>query len=191
MKKSSVYTKGGDKGETSLVSGARVPKSDIQINLYGEVDTLNSHIGYFLSLLKKDGLEDDRITSLSSKIQHNLFNLGSLLACEAENWEKFKLPTVAEDIVELMEAQIDAFDSELPTLKNFVLPGGSPAGSYSHVVRTSCRQVERLLINFQREGNEIPHLSIEFLNRLSDYFFVMGRFVSNKLGFEEVLWKKD
>lgn len=183
MKKSSVYTRGGDEGKTSLVSGARLTKGDSQIDLYGEVDELNSHIGYFLSL---DG--DSVINKgLNEKIQSALFDLGSRLACEPENWEKFKLPSLTNSLIEDIEREIDLLDSGLEKMKYFILPSGSKCGSYGHIVRTVSRRVERKLVRFSQE-NTIPTNSLELLNRLSDYYFVLSRFINKSDNMSETSW---
>lgn len=182
MSKSKLYTRTGDKGETSLVSGKRIPKADPQIDLYGDVDELNSHIGYLLSLLPKS-LNDDRDLLIS--IQHNLFNLGSMLACEKENWEKYKLPTISSSLLLGIERRIDTLDNELEPLKNFILPGGSKVGAYAHICRTFTRRVERKLTVF----NDRPESSVEVLNRLSDYFFVFSRYINNLESMPETIWE--
>jgi cob(I)alamin adenosyltransferase len=183
VKKSSVYTKGGDKGQTSLVSGARLEKSNPRIDLYGEVDELNSHIGYLLSLDGAKYLD----SALNQKIQSALFDLGSRLACESENWTKFKLPELTEKLLSQIEKEIDSLDSNLTKMKFFVLPAGNAAAAYGHVVRTVTRRVERRLVDFSL-GNEIPHLSLELLNRLSDYFFVVSRYINYKEKISETSW---
>jgi cob(I)alamin adenosyltransferase len=183
MTKSSVYTRGGDKGKTSLVSGARLPKGDERIDLYGEVDELNSHIGYLLSLDNSNLIN----MQLIRKIQSALFDLGSRLACESENWEKFKLPEITSVLIQKIEGEIDLLDGELPKMKFFVLPAGSPAAAYGHVVRTVTRRVERKLVKFS-EAHTIPALSVELINRLSDYFFVISRYINMKTNVSETSW---
>ena len=178
-----VYTKTGDKGETSLVGGSRVLKSDLQIDLYGEVDELNSRIG--LLVVHTD---DDKAVVLLRKIQSCLFDLGSNLACEEEKKEKFNLPQLAENEVKEIESEIDRINAYLPELKNFILPGGSVASSFAHLCRTSCRRVERLLVGFSSQG-ELPAFSLEYMNRLSDYFFVLARFLNLQKSVEDIPWK--
>ena len=184
---SKVYTKSGDKGETGLVGGTRVSKSDLRIDLYGEVDELNSFLGMALSFLEKEVLDSQG--KVLSQIQHKLFDLGSNLACEIEKRSQFQLPQIKEEDIELLESSIDLMDGELEALKNFVLPGGHKAASTFHVCRTVCRKVERKIIAFNMEsGEELPENSQRYLNRLSDYFFVISRFVNLKANVEEVLW---
>lgn len=187
MAKSNVYTGTGDKGETSLVSGNRVPKSSYRINLYGEVDELNSFIGLLSSHLAKSNKFSHAI-ELISKVQHSLFDLGSNLACEKGYREKFKLPVIEESLINEIEQAMDELDSKLPKLKTFVLPGGHDAASTAHICRTVCRRVERQLVQFHNEYAEDPEHSIRLLNRLSDYFFILSRYINFEEKYEEVLW---
>lgn len=188
MKKSSVYTKGGDKGETSLVSGSRISKGEELINLYGDLDGLNSHIGYLISLVKDESELSKKIGAYFPALQSALFDLGSKLACESEFWEKFKLPNISPTLLTDTERLIDEMDEQLPKLKAFILPGGNQAASYGHIVRTECRKVERELVSFKGDGNTIPELSLELLNRLSDFFFVYARYLNLLDGGAEVKW---
>ncbi len=186
--KSKVYTKGGDRGETGLVGGTRVSKSDQRIDLYGEVDELNSWVGVVVSHLDNK-LFINEIESLKT-IQNLLFDLGSNLACEAEKRKAFKLPAIKEKSISNIELAIDRLDSECPKLTNFILPGGGAAASFLHLSRTVCRKVERKLIQYQKTtGEELPENSVKFINRLSDFFFVLSRYVNLKMGESEVLWK--
>lgn len=191
MEKSKIYTRSGDKGETSLVSGARVSKGDVQIELYGEVDQLNSEIGHFVALLNESALNEPRLLDLIKHVQNTLFDLGSLLACEPDNWSKYNLQLINTETIAHVEKIIDELDSVTPKIKNFILPGGSLAGSYAHVVRTTCRRVERLHIRYHADGNIVPDNSIELLNRLSDFFFVAARFVNNQLNCKEEIWSQN
>lgn len=191
MKKSSLYTKTGDKGETSLVSGTRISKGDVRIDLYGEVDQLNSEIGHLVALINEARLNEPRLLSVIKDIQNTLFDLGALLACESDSWAKYNLQIITNEVIEKIERIIDELDSVTPPLKNFVLPGGSLAGSYAHVVRTTCRKVERLHIKYHMEGNIVPENSLELLNRLSDFFFVTARFINNQLNCKEEIWTKN
>ncbi len=192
-KKSAVYTRSGDKGETSLVSGSRLAKDDFRIELYGDVDELNSHLGHGISLLAPAKIMNDDFYMLMSQVQSSLFDLGSQLACESEHWEKFQLPQIETSLINDLEKNIDLMDEELPKLKSFILPGGSQAASYFHIVRTVCRRVERKLVHFSNDGHALPQNSLSLLNRLSDYFFVLGRYINFKMSIAEVLWqaKKD
>jgi cob(I)alamin adenosyltransferase len=186
--KSKVYTKGGDQGETGLVGGTRVSKSDQRIDLYGEVDELNSWVGVVVSHLDNK-LFINEIESLKT-IQNLLFDLGSNLACESEKREAFNLPAIKEKSISNIELAIDRLDSECPKLTNFILPGGGAAASFLHLSRTVCRKVERKLIQYQKTtGEELPENRVKFINRLSDFFFVLSRYVNLKMGESEVLWK--
>jgi len=188
-KKSSIYTKSGDKGKTSLVGGKRVSKSDISLALYGEVDELNSWVGVLISEMEGKDYIKNQVSSLK-KVQSSLFNLGSNFACEPEKRSSFKLPQLVEADVVKIEHEINEMDNDLKELKNFILPGGSRLSSFLHVSRTVCRRVERILITYsEKDNNFVPDFSIEFINRLSDYFFVFSRWVNFKEGREEELWK--
>lgn len=185
MKKSKIYTKTGDSGETGLVSGNRIIKSDLRIDLYGELDELNSRVGFCCSLLN----QHQDILQFLQVIQSALFDLGSNMACEFENRSKFNLPQLDQKLIESIESQIDRMDKELPVLKNFILPGGSQAVSSIHLARTCTRTVERKLIHYEHlTSEELPVLSIVFLNRLSDYFFVLARYVNHLENGKEITW---
>ena len=189
MKKSKVYTKTGDQGETGLVSGNRTLKSDARIELYGELDELNSRIGVSCSELSSE-ISFQQIVNFLHHVQSAIFDLGSNLACEVENREKYKLPQISNEFIEDIELEIDKLDSELPTLKNFILPGGSKIASTIHLCRTNARSVERKLVHyFDVTKEELPENSLIFLNRLSDYLFVLARYVNKVKGVEEITWK--
>lgn len=189
MKKSKVYTKTGDQGETSLVSGHRLLKSDPRIDLYGELDELNSRVGLATSYLSGETALASTIDFLHH-IQSAIFDLGSNLACEPENREKFKLPKISTEFITDLEHEIDRLDHELEPLKNFILPGGSIAAAALHVCRTGARTMERKLVCFEAATREeLPANSIIFLNRVSDYFFILARYVNKQQRREEILWK--
>lgn len=189
MKKSKIYTKTGDKGETGLVSGNRTSKSDIRIDLYGELDELNSRIGMSCSKLSQE-LEFQQIVNFLHHIQSAIFDLGSNLACEVENRAKYKLPQISDEFVRDLELEIDRLDHELQPLQNFILPGGTVLAASIHLCRTNVRTVERKLIQFfESTQEELPLNSIIFLNRLSDYFFVLARYVNKIKSVEEIEWK--
>lgn len=189
MKKSKIYTKTGDKGETGLVSGNRTSKSDIRIDLYGELDELNSRIGLSCSKLAQE-LEFQQTVNFLHHIQSAIFDLGSNLACEVENRAKYKLPQISDEFVKDLELEIDRLDHELPPLQNFILPGGTVVAASIHLCRTNVRTVERKLIQFfESTKEELPLNSIIFLNRLSDYFFVLARYVNKIKSVEEIEWK--
>jgi cob(I)alamin adenosyltransferase len=189
VKKSKIYTRSGDKGETSLVSGTRTRKSDLRISMYGEVDELNSRIGWVLSLLR---LSQDyqRVVERLERIQSSLFDLGSNLACEEVKRTEWKLPQVTAQNVLDLESDIDEMDQVLEPLKNFILPGGHQRSAAIHLCRTCTRSVERRMVDFKLEtGEELPENGPEFINRLSDYFFVLARWINKKEGVIETPWK--
>lgn len=186
-----VYTKTGDKGETGLVGGARVSKNDARLDVYGGTDELNSHIGMISALLMQGkGYEKD--LELLSAIQSALFVLGSNLASESASREKFKLPRLQEALVRQLERAIDEYEKELTPLKNFILPGGVPAAAATQIARAVCRRVERSFVAFVAlMPEEEPVLGLEFLNRLSDFLFVLSRVINHRAGHEEPIWKAD
>lgn len=185
MKKSSVYTRGGDKGETSLVSGNRVSKGSSRIDLYGEVDELNSVIGIAYASLVDKKIDED--LELVQQIQSSLFDLGSNLACEVEFQQKYKLPQIPSEFIEKIESRIDEMDSVCPKIKYFILPTGDITASYLHLARTVCRRVERKMVEFS-STEKLPVNSLEYVNRLSDFLFIFSRYVNMKMKVEEVAW---
>lgn len=176
-----IYTKTGDKGETSLFGGTRVSKADDRLEAYGTIDELNAHIG-----LIRDTQTSLERRELLKEIQDRLFTIGSHLATDKES-KKSQLPDLHESDVELLENQMDALDKKLPEMKSFILPGGHVHVSYCHIARCVCRRAERLTIKMS-ESVEIEPIIIRYLNRLSDYLFVMGRKMAIELGVEEVPW---
>lgn len=189
MKKARIYTKTGDAGETGLVSGKRILKSDPRIDLYGELDELNSRIGYASSLLAED-LYFQKTLDFLHHVQSTIFDLGSNLACEPEKRAEYHLPQVTNDFIKDLEEEIDRMEHDLEPLKNFILPGGTSAAAAFHLCRTNARTVERKLVRFHVEAHEdLPLNSVVFLNRLSDYFFVLSRFINKHQKGQELLWK--
>lgn len=187
MKKSSIYTKTGDTGTTGLVGGSRVKKSDNRIHLYGEVDELNASIGIAISFLDE---KFDR--NFLTCIQKTLFDIGSNLATEKEKRIQFKLPQVLDTTISEIEQEIDDLDSSLPLLTNFILPGGDKAAACFHLARTICRRVERNMVDFEdRFNGEVPYNVLVFMNRLSDYFFVLSRYLNKQKGISEIDWIAD
>ncbi|MDH4467752.1 MAG: cob(I)yrinic acid a,c-diamide adenosyltransferase [Bacteriovoracaceae bacterium] len=194
--KSGIYTKTGDGGTTSLVGGTKVLKDHDQIDSYGNVDELNSVIGL---LRNKMGLAHGE-QNLLFKMQNELFVLGSILATEVEKREMFKLPTLSKDFISEIESHIDVMDSKLEKLKNFILPGGDEASCVAHLARTVCRRTERSMVKLsQLDGDSVgmtsendhlvPPLAIQLINRLSDYFFVLARFLNHESGIDDVIWR--
>ncbi len=179
---SKIYTKTGDGGRTSLLGGKKVPKSDQRIDAYGNVDELNSFIGY----LKDQPEVVPRIGNQFYWVQEHLFSIGSVLATESD-FSGFELPKVTEDHIKQLEAWIDKYTQELPELKNFILPGGHQVVSLCHVCRTVCRRAERGVVALA-ENEPVDDLIVKFLNRLSDYFFVMSRKLAKDLDAPEIPW---
>ncbi len=188
MSKSNVYTRTGDSGETSLVSGTRVSKGSHRLHIYGEVDELNSHLGMAHSLMKSHKVGKEELVFIED-IQARLFDLGSNLACESENAKKYNLPQLADSTVMDIEEKIDELDAQLPPLKNFILPGGHPVASSFHIARTICRRIERNFVSFNEENpNQLPTNAMIFINRLSDYLFVMARYSNHITKESEIVW---
>lgn len=184
MKKAAVYTRTGDKGTTGLVGGTRIKKSDPRIHLYGEVDELNSHIGMAMSLL-----DSDFDITLLLQIQSSLFDLGSNLACEKEQRVNFKLPQIQDASIQRLEKDIDQMDAQLIPLKHFILPGGHPSAAAFHICRTVCRRIERQMVDFEdQHPGEIPDKAMIYINRLSDYFFILSRYINSTKKIEEPIW---
>ncbi len=179
-----IYTKTGDKGSTSLIGGVRVPKSHIRIESYGTVDELNSYIG-----MVSDAAKDSSITEWLREVQDRLFTIGSVLATNPVKEVKMKLPDVHDTDVTWLESCIDKMNEELPEMKSFVLPGGHIASSTCHVARCVCRRAERICVAMQEQEEFIPQLIIQYLNRLSDFLFVMARYIAHKNGAEDIPWR--
>ena len=177
-----IYTKTGDQGITSLFGGKRVSKADLRIDAYGTVDELNSFVG-----LVRDQEVNKQRTDVLVRIQNTLFVVGSILATEPGN-TKVKIPAIAEDDVQFLENEIDAMEADLPPLRSFILPGGHTAVSFCHVARTVCRRAERLVAALHAQES-VEMLVLKFLNRLSDYLFVLSRKMTFELGAEERPWK--
>lgn len=177
-----IYTKGGDKGKTSLVGGTRVSKYSLRIESYGTIDELNSHIG-----LIRDTVEDSYIKEQIVEIQDRLFTIGSNLASEPRN--KTPLPPIHLKDITYLEEKIDEMDSELEPLRKFVLPGGHLTVTYCHICRTICRRAERLIVGLlSEEGIIVDENIIPYINRLSDYLFVLSRLMAKRLNAEEIAW---
>lgn len=178
-----IYTKTGDKGQTSLIGGRRVSKADLRIDAYGTVDELNSWIG----LVRDQAINEVR-RDLLKEIQDRLFTVGATLATDPDKAIKRAIPDIISDDIGLLEQAMDAMDTELPPLRTFILPGGHAAVSYCHLARTVCRRAERLVISLN-EQSPVDELVLQYLNRLSDYLFVLSRKMAQELSAEEVAWK--
>lgn len=179
-----IYTKTGDSGKTSLIGGTKVPKSDLRIETYGTVDELNSYLG-----LVADQITDAESKAVLKEVQDRLFTIGSSLACDPEKEPAMKLPDLKEEDITYLEKQMDKMNEQLPAMKNFILAGGHVAISTTHVARTVCRRAERLCVNMQQHELFIDPLVIKYLNRLSDYLFVLARYLGHLLNVPEVSWK--
>ena len=179
-----IYTKTGDKGKTSLIGGTKVPKSHIRIEAYGTVDELNSCIG-----LVSDHLSDAHTKTILKEIQDRLFTIGSSLACDPDKEPLMKIPDLKETDITLLENEMDAMNNILPPMKFFVMPGGHVAVSTTHIARCVCRRAERLCVNMQEHELFVEPLVIKYLNRLSDYLFVVSRYVAHLLKVAEIPWK--
>jgi cob(I)alamin adenosyltransferase len=178
-----IYTKGGDKGDTSLIGGTRVPKFHPRIEAYGTVDELNAYIGMI-----RDLNEDRETGSLLLHIQECLFTVESSLAEDPDAKMKFDLPKLSEKDIESLEQAIDLMSENLPELKFFILPGGHPLISWCHIARTVCRRAERHCIRLAR-AQKVANINIKYLNRLSDYLFILARKYSHDLNIDENHWK--
>jgi len=178
-----IYTKKGDDGGTSLFGGDRISKHDQRVEAYGTIDELNSFLGLLISHVP----ESDTYRPLLSKIQHLLFNVGSLLATADESFLA-SIEGLDEADIESLETAIDAMDATLSPLKNFILPGGSTAVSTAHLCRTVCRRAERRIVLLGL-NHEAYQSIIPFVNRLSDFFFVLARHLSLQEGNAEVIWQ--
>ena len=177
-----IYTKTGDKGQTSLIGGTRVSKAHPRIETYGTVDELNSYIG-----LVRDQEVNATRRDLLKEIQDRLFTIGALLASDPEKSAK-KVPDLFDTDVELLEKEMDRMDAELPEMRFFILPGGHQSVSFCHLARVVCRRAERLAIALA-EDEPVEELIIRYLNRLSDYLFVLARKMMHELGADEIPWK--
>lgn len=180
-----IYTRRGDAGETSLVGGQRVPKDVLRIETYGTVDELNAFVGAARVSAQEAGLE--RLADILHRVQHELFNLGSILATLPEDVHP-QQPRVTDAEIGQLESEIDSMNEELPALRSFVLPGGLRVNADLHVCRTACRRAERLCVTLGRD-EEVPGEAVRYLNRLSDALFVFSRWASMKCGAAEVLWQ--
>lgn len=178
-----IYTRKGDTGSTGLLGGARVPKHHLRIEAYGTVDELNSWIG-----LLRDRAETAAYKELLMSIQDRLFTLGSLLAVDPAHEGKMQLPRLHQEDVDVLEAAMDAMDGQLPEMRNFVLPGGHPTVSECHIARCVCRRAERA-VTALHEHEPLADLVLQYLNRLSDYLFVLSRMLAQEIGAEEFPWK--
>ncbi|MEI6398650.1 MAG: cob(I)yrinic acid a,c-diamide adenosyltransferase [Pseudomonadota bacterium] len=186
---SKIYTKVGDRGSTLLATGERVLKSNDRIEAYGTVDELNSFVGVL-----RDSISDNNSTAdllpLLARVQNELFDVGGELSVPLDVLDTSRQQVIQLTDVERLEREMDAFNEKLPPLENFVLPGGHLANSNAHVVRTVCRRAERAVVRMSEQAAVRDEIRI-YLNRLSDWFFVLSRELSRRNGVEEVLWAQN
>lgn len=187
MKKSLIYTRTGDKGTTSLVGGVRVPKTHARLEAYGTMDELNAQIGYLISLM-----EDGEDKEMLKFVQHKLFTLGSYLATDTSKMNLGTESHILPEHVARLEQAIDETDASLPELRAFILPGGSLAASVCHICRTVCRRAERRILALEEmdEKCEIDENVKQFVNRLSDYLFILSRKLNQLTRHDEIYWDK-
>ena len=179
-----IYTKKGDSGRTQLLGGTIVKKNHIRLECYGTIDELNAFVGNIY-----DDIEKKSHKKFLYKIQNQLFNLGSCIAYDGKK-STLNLPNISENDVSLIESEIDKIDNKLPVLKNFILPSGHTIASKCHIARTVCRRAERNLIAIEQDES-INHLHLIYLNRLSDYLFVLARSILMENDIPAVEWQKD
>lgn len=179
-----IYTKTGDRGTTSLIGGTKVSKSHERIEAYGTIDELNSYVG-----LCRDLIDISEIKNVMKEIQDRLFTIGASLACDPDKETKMKIPDLKEDDILFLEREMDKMDDSLQPLQYFILPGGHSTISHIHIARCICRRTERLIVMLISSNEEHDSLIIKYMNRLSDYLFVLARFVGVKLHAEEIPWK--
>lgn len=177
-----IYTKKGDTGETSLIGGTRVPKHHIRVDAYGSADELNVYIG-----LIADQQIDTNYKNVLNEIQDRLFTIGASLASDPEK-SKMSIPDLKPTDITFLEEQIDAMEAKLPELQHFILPGGHTTVSFCHLARVVCRKTERIVTHLS-ENEQVEPLIIIYLNRLSDYLFVLSRKVARDLDVEEITWR--
>ncbi len=177
-----IYTKTGDQGVTSLLGGTKVSKADMRLEAYGTVDELNSQVGLLMTTLT-----EPEVTAYLTEIQKQLFEVGSELSVDPNNPPGFSFDTITEADITALESRMDTYTEQLPELKNFVLPGGTPAAAHAHVCRTVCRRAERRVVALHTDSAVRAELVI-YLNRLSDYFFMLARHLIQAQGGTEVIW---
>jgi cob(I)alamin adenosyltransferase len=179
-----IYTKTGDKGSTSLIGGTKVPKSHLRIESYGTVDELSSWIG-----LCKDLLIDEAGKNMLQEVQDRLFTMNASLACDPIKEPKLRIPDLKEEDITLLEQEMDRMNEAIPPMKSFILPGGHPVLSQLHIARCVCRRAERCCVRLEQESLEVEAVILKYLNRLSDYLFVLARYTGHQMGIEEIPWK--
>jgi cob(I)alamin adenosyltransferase len=179
-----IYTRTGDKGQTSLIGGTRVSKHHIRIESYGTVDELNSYLG-----LVNDTANSEEIAGWLREIQDRLFTLGAELATTPSKEVKMKLPDLHDSDIAWLEERIDQMNETLPEMRSFIIPGGHPAASTCHVARCVCRRAERLCVAMLESEEYVSDIALKYLNRLSDFLFVLSRYITHQNGREELPWR--
>ncbi len=179
-----IYTRTGDKGTTSLIGGTKISKADTRIEAYGTVDELNSYIG-----LCRDLQTDEQNRTLLLEVQDRLFTIGSSLACDPIKEPKMRIPDLNAGDVLLLEKEMDRMNEVIPPMKHFILPGGHPTLAHLHIARCVCRRAERCCVRLAAESPGEEPLVLQYINRLSDYLFVLGRYSGHLMNIEEIAWK--
>ncbi|MFM2145210.1 MAG: hypothetical protein RL732_46 [Bacteroidota bacterium] len=179
-----IYTRTGDKGTTSLIGGTKVPKSHLRIEAYGTIDELNSHIGW-----DREQITDESTKKILVDIQDRLFTISSSLACDPIKEPKLRIPDLKEEDVELLEKEMDRMNESLAPMTSFLLPGGHAVVAQLHITRCVCRRAERCCVRLELESLEVDPLILKYLNRLSDYLFVLSRYITHLLHAPEIPWK--
>lgn len=190
MRLTKIYTRVGDRGQTLLASGAKIRKTAPRIEAYGSVDELNSFVGLLRDRLVEIGEAFGDIESSLRRVQNELFDLGGELATPTEHLDVSRQSVVREAEVKRLEEEMDIWNEMLPPLANFVLPGGHSANSLAHVARTVCRRAERHVVRLRDEESDVREVVGIYLNRLSDWFFVLSREISRRAQVEEVIWQQ-
>src|SRR6185312_4827050 len=178
-----IYTKTGDAGKTSLLGGSRFLKSNTRIWAYGNIDELNSFIG-----LLTDQYQDAQSRAMLKEIQDRLFTIGSALACDPQKDIALKIRDLLEEDVLLLEKEIDRMSEKLPPMRSFIIPGGHVVVSTAHICRCICRRAERSIVQLDTEEPLGESLILKYLNRLSDYLFILSRYAAQQLGAPELVW---
>lgn len=179
-----IYTKTGDEGKTSLIGGTRVSKNNIRIESYGTVDELNSYVG-----LVSDMCQQEDIQKILNEVQDRLFTIGAHLACDPQKESVLKIPDLNENDIIYLEKEIDTMNEALEPMKSFILPVGLPAISMTHIARCVCRRAERCCVHLQQENSLVEPIVIKYLNRLSDYLFVLARYIGHINKVSDIPWK--
>jgi cob(I)alamin adenosyltransferase len=183
MKITKVYTRTGDQGDTSLVGGVRIRKSDIRLEAYGTVDELSAHLGMLVAMMKESEERD-----LIIRVQNNLFNVCTHLATDQSQTPLYPSAHLADGEIELLEARIDLLMGQLPERQGFILPGGTPTAAQAHICRTVCRRAERRIAALAEVAQIGPEMQ-QFVNRLSDYLFVLAKIINFNEGKSEIVWE--